>query len=372
MQAPMLSHKQVYALIKAVGKKRTVIVQGETGVGKTSIQSEFMRDPDFKDYHVNRAVECTQLSDGSIWMPDIDRELGVSRELPNERFSVNAKNRKGVAGSKPVVLFFDEIFKASNPTKCMIAPVIHDHVVGMYEAPEGSIVWGATNLAAEGLGDSVKMHLRTRFKLVTMRKPTQPEWANEFAIPNNLHPAIIAATALHPEWFDSFMDYEKGGKYEGRTLASENPCIHNPRLAQDGIVSPRTLHSASDSLHEAHLIDRETLLADLCGTVGVTAGHIIMSVMRLVNDIPAPERVFADPDNTMLSNNKSAQVLQVFQLFNRATTRDDMAAVVRYVRRMHVEMQTIFRHSVEKSVKNTVFSTITEFQSMLQDNRLFV
>lgn len=97
-----------------------------------------------------------------------------------------------------------------------------------------------------------------------------------------------------------------------------------------------------------------------------------MSVMRLVNDIPAPERVFADPDNTMLSSNKSAQVLQVFQLFNRATTRDDMAAVVRYVRRMHVEMQTIFRHSVEKSVKNTVFSTITEFQSMLQDNRLFV
>jgi len=216
------------------------------------------------------------------------------------------------------------------------------------------------------------MHLRTRFKLVTMRKPTQSEWANEFAIPNNLHPAIIAATALHPEWFDSFMDYEKGGKHEGKTLANENPCIHNPRLAQDGIVSPRTLHSASDSLHEAHLIDRETLLADLCGTVGVTAGHIIMSVMRLVNDIPAPERVFADPDNTMLSSNKSAQVLQVFQLFNRATTRDDMAAVVRYVRRMHVEMQTIFRHSVEKSVKNAVFSTLTEFQSMLQDNRLFV
>lgn len=372
MQAPMLSHKQVYALIKAVGKKRTVVVQGETGVGKTSIQVEFMRDPDFKDYHVNRPVECTQLSDGSIWMPDIDRELGVSRELPNERFSINAKNRKGVDGSKPVVLFFDEILKASNPVKCMLAPVIHDHMVGMYGAPEGSIIWCATNLESEGLGDSAKMHLRTRYKRVVMRKPTQPEWANEFAIPNNLHPAIIAATALHPEWFDSFMDYEKGGKHEGKTLANENPCIHNPRLAQDGIVSPRTLHSASDSLHEAHLIDRETLLADLCGTVGVTAGHTIMSVMRLVNDIPAPERVFADPDNTMLSSNKSAQVLQVFQLFNRATTRDDMAAVVRYVRRMHVEMQTIFRHSVEKSVKNTVFSTITEFQSMLQDNRLFV
>ena len=119
-------------------------------------------------------------------------------------------------------------------------------------------------------------------------------------------------------------------------------------------------------------MDKETLLADLCGTVGVTAGQILMSVMRLGNDIPAPERVFADPDNTPLSNNASAQALQVFQLFNRATTRDDMAAVVRYVRRMRTEMQTIFRHSVEHSVKNPVFSTIVEFQVMLQDARLFV
>jgi hypothetical protein len=216
------------------------------------------------------------------------------------------------------------------------------------------------------------MHLRTRMKIVTMRKPNQPEWANDFAIPNGLHPAVIAATALHPEWFDSFMDYEPGGKHEGKTLAKENPCINNPRLAQEGIVSPRTLHSASDSLHEAHNMDKETLLADLCGTVGVTAGQIVMSVMRLGNDIPAPERVFADPDNTPLSNNASAQALQVFQLFNRATTRDDMAAVVRYVRRMRTEMQTIFRHSVEHSVKNPVFSTIAEFQVMLQDARLFV
>jgi len=35
-----------------------------------------------------------QLSDGSVWMPDIDREMGVSRELPNERFGVNRDNQR--------------------------------------------------------------------------------------------------------------------------------------------------------------------------------------------------------------------------------------------------------------------------------------
>jgi hypothetical protein len=28
--------------------------------------------------------------------------------------------------------------------------------------------------------------------------------------------------------FDSFLDYEKGGKYEGRELKKDNPAIYNP------------------------------------------------------------------------------------------------------------------------------------------------
>ena len=50
-QAPVLSHKQVYALIKGVGKERTVIVEGENGVGKTAIQFEFMRDAALAKLH---------------------------------------------------------------------------------------------------------------------------------------------------------------------------------------------------------------------------------------------------------------------------------------------------------------------------------
>jgi hypothetical protein len=372
-KAPVLSHKQVYALIKGVGKDRTVVVQGENGVGKTAIQSEFMRDPDFANYHVRRPLECTQMSDGSIWMPDIDRELGVSRELPNERFHINAKNRQGVEGSTPVVICLDEVFKATNPVKCMIAPVQYERTVGDYEAPNGSIVWCATNLECEGLGDSVKAHFRSRIIKVVMRKPYQPEWASEFAVPNNLHPAIIATTALHPEWFDSFLDYEQGGKHEGRDINKDNPVIYNPRTAQDGYVSPRTLHAASDVLYAAPQLDRETVLAALCGTVGTTAGFVISSMLHLVNDIPSPETVFNNPDNAPLSNNANAQALQVFQLLNRATTRDAAAAVVRYVRRMRTEMQTIFRHSLKDSQRErSLYGTVTEYLEMLRDNRLFV
>jgi hypothetical protein len=104
----------------------------------------------------------------------------------------------------------------------------------------------------------------------------------------------------------------------------------------------------------------------------VSGAAKIMAVMRLYNDIPAPEQVFANPDTTPLSVNANAQALQVFQLFKRATTRDDAASVVRYVRRMRTEMQSIFRHSVEQSNLKTLYGTLADFQVMLQDNRLFI
>ena len=94
----MLSFKQVTQLIKAVGHKRTIIVEGENGIGKTGLFYHLANDPFFANHiHVD-PIDCTQLSDGSVWMPDIDRELGVSRELPNERFGISKTNQKGING----------------------------------------------------------------------------------------------------------------------------------------------------------------------------------------------------------------------------------------------------------------------------------
>jgi len=71
----------------------------------------------FADHiHVD-PIDCTQLSDGSVWMPDIDRECGVSRELPNERFGVSKTNQKGINGSRPAFIALDEIAKAKQYIK---------------------------------------------------------------------------------------------------------------------------------------------------------------------------------------------------------------------------------------------------------------
>ena len=87
-----LSHQQVANFIKNVGPKRTVLILGENGIGKSSLYHTLAQDPDFDDHIKVDPIDCTQLSDGSLFMPDLDRERGVSTELPNERLGVGKHN----------------------------------------------------------------------------------------------------------------------------------------------------------------------------------------------------------------------------------------------------------------------------------------
>jgi len=74
-----LSASQVVSLVAAIGDKRTVIVEGENGIGKTALFHALRKLPKFADHIAVQPIDCTQLSDGSVWMPDLDRENGVSR-----------------------------------------------------------------------------------------------------------------------------------------------------------------------------------------------------------------------------------------------------------------------------------------------------
>ena len=291
----LLSFTQVVNLIKAVGDKRTVIVEGENGIGKTALFYALRNDPKFQDHIAVDPVDCTQLSDGSVWMPDIDKENGVSRELPNERFGVNLHNQKGINGAKPALVFLDEIAKAPQFIKNVLAPIVYERRVGNYHMPEGSVVFCATNLSVEGLGDSIQAHLRNRLTFVKMRKPNADEWIN-WAADAGVAPEVIAFVHMFPQVMDSFMDYEDGGKYHGKPLEKDNPYIFNPRASQIGYATPRSLVAASDIIKAMDSFDTETLNCALAGTVGEATAVDMSAAVRFGRSLPLFERVVAAPD----------------------------------------------------------------------------
>jgi hypothetical protein len=366
-----LSASQVVSLIAAVGDKRTVIVEGENGIGKTALFHMLRKLPKFADHIAVQPIDCTQLSDGSVWMPDLDRENGVSRELPNERFGVSAFNQLGVNNSKPILVGLDEIAKAPQFIKNVLAPIIYERRVGNLSMPEGSVVVCFTNLSIEGLGDSIQAHLRNRLVFVKMRKPSADEWV-KWATDNRVNPMIIAFVSNEPRVMQSFLDYEKGGMFEGKDLSKDNGFIFNPKSMQLAYATPRSLVAASDILDAGlGVLDDDTLEAALKGTVGATTAEALSSFIRFGREICEYSRVIKTPDTAPLSDNPTAQLIQVFQFVTRVADRTEAEAIVKYVWRMRAEMQSIFCNTVATSQRVALFATINEFGRMLAEHKIF-
>ena len=366
-----LSASQVVSLVAAVGDKRTVIVEGENGIGKTALFHALRKLPKFADHIAVQPIDCTQLSDGSVWMPDLDRENGVSRELPNERFGVSAFNQLGVNNSKPILVGLDEIAKAPQFIKNVLAPIIYERRVGNLSMPEGSVVVCFTNLSIEGLGDSIQAHLRNRLVFVKMRKPSCDEWV-KWATDNGVNPMIIAFVSNEPRVMQSFLEYEKGGMFEGKDLSKDNGFIFNPKSMQLAYATPRSLVAASDILDAGlGVLDDDTLEAALVGTVGATTAQALSSFIRFGREICEYSRVIKSPDTAPLSDNPTAQLIQVFQFVTRVADRTEAEAIVKYVWRMRAEMQSIFCNTVATSQRVALFATINEFGRMLAEHKIF-
>ena len=366
-----LSHQQVADLIKNVGPKRTVLVLGENGIGKTSLYHTLAQDTDFDNHIKVDPIDCTQLSDGSLFMPDLDRERGVSTELPNERLGVGKHNHKGIDGARPVLGMFDEIAKVPQFVKNMIAPMIYDKRVGKYKWPERSVWFAGSNLGVEGLGDLIQAHLRSRQVVVYMRKPDAPEWINNFAVPRGLNPILLACVEENPAVLDSFIDYLPGGKHAGRDMEKDNPMPFNPKITQDAYASPRTLHAASDVLDIMDKIDNQTLRAALEGTVGKPFASVLDSFIRFGQQIPPVSQIKADPDNAPIPANKIAQQVQAFQFITRTQDRDDAQAFSKYMHRLQPEIQSLFCRRVADSERFVMYTSVVEFGAMLTNNKIY-
>ena len=372
-QSIFLSFDEIVTIIKAYykqGIRRTILIEGENGIGKTAVYHALRRDPQFADHIAVDPIDATQLSDGSVWMPDIDREAGVSRELPNERFGLSKTNRLGVNGSRPILCFIDEFAKAAPYVKNTLAPVVYDYRVGDYHFPEGSLVIMATNLGIEGLGDNIPAHIRNRLIRVKMRKAKLDEW-RAYAERKGLDYRVIACAVKHPQIFDSFLDYEPEGKYAGKSLAKDNPHIYNPREMQDAYVSLRSMETASDIVKTLDDVGMELVRAQLWGATGPFAENLCTHI-RLGNTLPDFSLIMRDPANAPLVKDPVAQMIQVQQFVSRVNTREEAEASTIYVQRMREEMCQLYVQQISTSVKVNVFVTVEAFRELLRLNRKFL
>ena len=325
-----LSLPQAVSLIKAVGKSRTVLVQGHMGVGKSSILTTLA-----KEYPTHTACyfDCTTKDLGDITIPQLQTidDQGFVRFVPNEELGIHL--------GKPIILMIDEFGKANPAVKNAMMRVMLEGKVGAYTLHPDSLRFATTNLGAEGLGDLMLPHHRDRIIKVRVTKPTNVEWIENFAINNGIDHTMIAWVKDNPQLFQSFEEVKN---------PADNPYIFHDKEPRVAFVTPRSLHAASDILKVREHLDDTTLTAALMGTIGERGAMDLMAFVKISDQLPSLESIKKDPANAKIPESASALCMVVYRTL-ACIEREWVDAWVTYMNRIDPSAQGLFANGVRHS-----------------------
>lgn len=307
---------QAVTLIRTVGHTNTLLLQGAPGTGKSSLLTAVHKHlPEYLPCYIDGAT----LDIGDLAFPAVDKERMVTNYAPNARFGINRDS------DRPVLLMLDELGKTSRGVMNMLLPVILEHRIGDSQLPPGSIVFGTTNLATDGVGDNLPAHAHNRMTVLDYANPTADEWI-AWGSANGIAPEVLAFAKQFPHAFDRY----------DQTDDTTNHLIFNPLKGRTkAFCSPRSLHKASHLIAARHALG-DALLPALAGTVGESAARDMEAMVHLADQIPTYDAVVASPAKAKLPTNAGGFFLMAFSLAGRCKP-EDLDAVMTYVNRWENE-----------------------------------
>ena len=351
-----LSLNEFANAIATVGSDVTIIGQGEPGIGKSSMLKTIAKR--FPNYEL-AYIDCTLLDIGDFALPYTeltsgDSNLKVTKFAPNARFKFQS--------GKPVIVMLDEIGKAMKAVKNVLLTLMLEKRIGDVSLPEGSIVFGTTNLATDGVGDSLEAHARNRVCFVTVRKPSagfgadgsvdNDSWG-AWALENDIAPEIIAWVKQFPHALESYTD----------SAQKDNPYIFNPtRAGQSAFVTPRSLEKASHIAKKRADLGESVTISALAGTIGESAARDMQAFFTVVDKLPTWEAIMDSPATAKVPDDAVAKCILVFSAITRVD-KDTLPKWLKYADRLDKELQALFARSVVKS---------TSKQAMAVSNKDFV
>jgi hypothetical protein len=345
---------QIENAIRKGGNKRTILVQGHMGTGKSSLLKALKAT---MPNHTACYFDCTTKDLGDITIPQLSTmdDQGFVRYVTNEELGLHL--------GKPIILMVDEYGKANPAVKNAMLRLLLERKMGSYELTSDSVVFATTNLGAEGVGDILPPHARNRITVVTSRKPTNMEWI-EWGINSGIDHTLLGWCKDNPQLFHSFEDVKD---------PEQNPYIFHPKAPRPAFVTPRSLEAASDWLKVRDGMDDQSLTAMLMGTIGDRAAMDLMAFVKLSDQLPSLESIKKDPMQAKVPESDAAVCMVVYRTLS-TIDRDWMDAWMDYMARLDKEAQGLFANGVRnpKYAKQAVVMTNKKFtQWAMQNNYMF-
>lgn len=330
-----LNHEQTFNLIHTTGHKRTFVVEGDIGCGKTSLLKMFrereVTTPSGLPYEAFVYFDSTTKEAGDLFVPDL---ISLSKEQDKDNRIVKFAPHEdlGLHIDGPIVVLLDEIGKATLPVKNGLMRICLERTMGGLSYHPETIVFATSNLTGEGTGDTFLPHQYDRMDFIRLLKGDNLSWIN-WAINHGIDDNITAFAYETPELFQSFTEV---------TNPEDNEYIFHPQAPERrAFVTNRGLAEATHVVSKRHLMDDHTLQAALSACWGYPAAAAFMANMHLRDKMPSQGQIKADPQGTPVPDNDAAKCALIFRAL-RTMTRDFLPSWMTYIGRFDHGMQVLF------------------------------
>ncbi len=178
-----VTQKQLSELLLNIAVVRPVFIWGPPGIGKSTLVQQFAE---------SLGLPCVSLLGSQLAPEDI---IGVPQILDGVSQFCPPKM---IARKEPYCLFLDELNACSQEVQKAFYSLIHEHRIGEYDLPKGSIVIGAGNRAQDSaIVKPMSSALINRMMHVQL-KVSHQDWL-EWASANEIHPYVIEYINLRPD-----------------------------------------------------------------------------------------------------------------------------------------------------------------------------
>jgi hypothetical protein len=349
---------QAVNLIDAVGAVRTVIVEGGMGTGKSSGIKAKLKVKRPQNTHID--FDCTNKDIQDLTAPQFKKKL---EEHISDYVEFVPNAELGVHLGVPVTINFDEFKKASDPVRKGVRAFMLEREICGVPLPEGSIIYGTSNLSEEGLGDVLLPHQRNAIIVVRLSKSTNIKWI-EWGIAQEppMHSSVLVYAKNNPQLFDCFTQVKN---------PEDNLEIYHPKdPSRLSFVTQRSLHIASDILHarDKYGLDDHTVTAALIGCVGAYAGPNLMASVKLGDRLPSLDAIKQDPMGAVVPDTAAATCMVVFRAL-ASIEREWINEWMTYLMRLDTEAQGMFvKGVIAKDYPRQWVANNPKFQQWMLDN----
>lgn len=313
--------------ISLLGHKLTFILEGDIGNGKSA--TRFM----LAEKHPKHRVfycDATNKDVGDLQLPkfiELDADGQFVRFIANEELGLHVDG--------PVIIMIDEFGKANKSVQNALLCLMYERKMGGYDLHPESIVYGTTNLGAEGVGDLLQPHARNRFCVITVKKWTNEQWI-EWGIPAGIDPQILLFAREHPEIFQSFTDVEN---------PEDNEYIFHPKVQRRAFVTPRSLENASHIMKVRDQLGPDVTVANLIGCIGERAAMDLKAQFSLSDQLVPLDEIKNNPKTAKVPTNAAAICLMMYRTLSNID-RSWMDPWMDYMDRLPTEAHGMFVNGV--------------------------